>query len=133
MSRPEYDETERIVHSIFDEMGIDAFFSDHVWDSVGDTGRSGRDKSVKPEEIIKAFTKFKYRYGPQMQRFMQSERNFTGVLKDVAAQLNIPLAFEQIGRGPRAKYLYRLEAITLMRKPTHRFRSVRPTDVELKV
>lgn len=127
MSMQELRDAEYVIEYLFKDLGIDVIWTTHFKDRI-----EGREADVTKFELAEAFKKMKERYGERLQAARDNHREFVGILKDMASELNIPFAVEFDRKNPRNnKYI--LRGITIMRKDPKRFRANVGGGTELRV
>ena len=127
MSMQDLRDAERVIEYLFKDLGLDVVWSTHFKDRV-----QGREADVTKFELAGAFQKLKEKYGERLRAARNNHKEFLGILKDMATDLNIPFAVEFDHRNPRNnKYI--LRGITIMRKDPERFKTNVSGGTELRV
>jgi hypothetical protein len=119
MSMQDLRDAERVIEWMFKDLNLDVVWTTHFVDRVSDEG--GREATVTKFELADAFKRMKEKYGNRLLQAKNNHREFVGILKDMAADLNIPFAIDFDRRNP-LNNKYRLRGITIMRKDPKRFR-----------
>jgi len=127
MSMQDLRDAEYVIEYLFKDLGIDVIWTTHFKDRI-----QGREDSVTKFELAGAFKKMKERYGDRLVAARNNHKEFVGVLKDLASELNIPFSIEFDRRNP-PNNKYKLRGITIMRKDPKRFRANVGGGTELQV
>jgi hypothetical protein len=127
MSMQDLKDAEHVIEYLFKDLGIDVIWTTHFKDRI-----QGREDDVTKFELAGAFQKMKQRYGDRLRAARDNHKEFVGVLKDLATELNIPFAIDFDRRNP-LKNKYVLRGITIMRKDPNRFVANVSGGAELKV
>lgn len=127
MSYRDLKDAEYIIEYLFKDLGLDVVWTTHFVERI-----EGREADVSKEELIEAFKKMKLKYGQRLMLARDKQEEFVGVLKDLAADLNIPFAIDFDKKRP-GQNKYKLRGITIMRKNPAAFRSNMAGGTELKV
>lgn len=127
MSMQDLRDAEYVIEYLFKDLGLDVVWTTHFKERI-----EGRESDVTKEELIGAFQKMKNKYGQRLVMARDNHREFVGILKDLAADLNIPFAIDFDRRNP-LNNKYKLRGITIMRKDPKRFVSNVGGGAELRV
>lgn len=118
---------ELAIEQLFKDLRLDVIWTVHFKERI-----LNREQQVTPEELFFAFKKLKNKYGKRLQQAKDNEERFVGILKDMAADLNIPFVVD-FSRENTQNHKYHLKGITIMRKRPERFHANIAGGEELKV
>lgn len=127
MSMQDLRDAEYVIEFLFKDLGLDVVWTTHFKERI-----IGREADVTKFELAGAFQKLKQKYGERLRQARDNHREFIGVLKDIATELNIPFAIDFDRRNSRNNK-YVLRGITIMRKDPNRFVANISGGAELKV
>lgn len=127
MSMQDLQDAERVIEYLFKHLNLDVVWTTHFKDRI-----QGRESDVTKFELAGAFQKMKEKYGERLLAARENHREFVGVLKDLATELNIPFAID-FDRKNSLNNKYKLRGITIMRKDPKTFVANVSGGTELRV
>jgi len=127
MSAQDLQDAERVIEYLFKHLNLDVVWTTHFKDRI-----QGRESDVTKYELAGAFQKMKEKYGERLLAARENHREFVGVLKDLATELNIPFAID-FDRKNSLNNKYKLRGITIMRKDPKTFVANVSGGTELRV
>lgn len=129
MSMQDLKDAERVIEYLFKNLHLDVVWTTHFIDRVSD---GGREEDVTKFELAGAFQKMRDKYGQRLLQARNNHKEFVAILKDLAADLNIPFAIDFDRKNPQNN-TYRLRGITIMRKDPKAFKANASGGAELQV